>query len=201
MLVIRRMLGEIVGFWLSNIMKEYKKPVDEATLMIYESDSGRIKQGESESVLSYLRLDGKCRCCRCRKIKDQDRFSSRMLVHKYPYCIDCLNETKDKYKIHAKNKRLKEVYGLTREQYELLVKKQKNKCAICKKTETHVNYKSGLIIGLTVDHCHKTGKCRALLCRLCNLMIGNSNDSTKTLKAAIKYLNKYESLEPLCQQN
>ena len=50
-------------------------------------------------------------------------------------------------------------------------------CAICGKTSQLVG-----------DHCHKSGKPRGILCRNCNLAIGNFFDSVTYLKKAIKYL-------------
>lgn len=42
-----------------------------------------------------------------------------------------------------------------------------------------------------LDHCHRTGKIRALLCYTCNNGIGAFDDSVNQLKLAIAYLNKY----------
>jgi hypothetical protein len=41
---------------------------------------------------------------------------------------------------------------------------------------------------LAVDHCHKTGKIRGLLCHYCNIALGGFKDSIESLKKAIKYL-------------
>jgi hypothetical protein len=60
---------------------------------------------------------------------------------------------------------------------------QDHKCKICK-------MKADLHNELCVDHCHKTGKVRGLLCRQCNTGLGNFRDNTELLKSAIKYLGK-----------
>lgn len=41
---------------------------------------------------------------------------------------------------------------------------------------------------LCVDHCHKTGKIRGLLCANCNSGIGMMKDSPDILRNAIDYL-------------
>lgn len=59
---------------------------------------------------------------------------------------------------------LMSVYGLTVEQYEEMFSKQDGVCAICKQP-----WKTRR---LAVDHCHKTGKIRGLLCGRCNGQLG-----------------------------
>lgn len=73
-------------------------------------------------------------------------------------------------------------YGLSMDDYESILAKQKGICAIC-----------GTPPGkrpLSVDHCHDTGAVRGLLCHACNTGIGFLKDNTDLLKKAIKYLNK-----------
>lgn len=41
-----------------------------------------------------------------------------------------------------------------------------------------------------LDHCHRTGEVRGVLCRACNHGLGNFGDSVPTLRRAIKYLAK-----------
>jgi dihydroorotase-like cyclic amidohydrolase len=50
--------------------------------------------------------------------------------------------------------------------------------------------RTGKIRALAVDHDHKTGKVRALLCRNCNTGLGNFQDSPELLKTAIQYLEE-----------
>ena len=71
---------------------------------------------------------------------------------------------------------------MTYEEFKQLLKKQKNRCAICGKIETKRR--------ISVDHDHKTGKVRGLLCQLCNTSLGGFQDNPKLLKKAIKYLNQ-----------
>lgn len=69
---------------------------------------------------------------------------------------------------HTKAKNLSrrlQQYQLTPEQYEQMFENQESLCAICQKPEP-----SGR--KLAVDHDHKTGKVRKLLCTSCNIKIG-----------------------------
>ena len=78
-------------------------------------------------------------------------------------------------------------YGITLEDYEKMFKDQEGKCAICGHPETHPNKKR-----LAVDHCHKTGKVRGLLCNKHNRIIGTMDDSVEELKRASAYLEKFK---------
>lgn len=84
----------------------------------------------------------------------------------------------DYRKSHFKN-----TYGITIEDYELMLQQQEGKCKICKTTEF-----TGVGNCLHVDHCHITGKVRGLLCMKCNNGLGNFKDNIKTLHNAITYL-------------
>lgn len=62
---------------------------------------------------------------------------------------------------------------------------QDGKCAICGKGPGGMsNTKKRLV----VDHNHKTGKIRGLLCGSCNIGLGHFKDNVEILKSAIKYL-------------
>jgi len=71
------------------------------------------------------------------------------------------------------------LYGLVRDTYLELLSEQGGACRICKKTSSK---------RLCVDHCHKTGVVRGLLCRRCNLAIGLFDDDIALLEAAQEYL-------------
>ena len=79
-----------------------------------------------------------------------------------------------------REKHLKSFYGLTPEEYDLLVVSNNNLCGIC---NTKPNK-------LYVDHCHTSGNVRGLLCQQCNTMLGMAKDNITTLRNAIRYLEK-----------
>jgi hypothetical protein len=88
---------------------------------------------------------------------------------------------------------LKRLYGLTLEDYESELHNQNHGCAICCQPETYMS--KGKIIRLAIDHDHKTGCYRGLLCGRCNKGIGLFQDNIAILKQAIQYLEKFEYLE------
>ena len=88
-------------------------------------------------------------------------------------------------KIWARNNLMKKHYGITLEDFNLLVEKQDGICLICKQPPNN-NKKSDY---LYVDHDHKTGKVRGLLCHKCNTGLGCYDDNVLLLEEAIRYLN------------
>ena len=83
-------------------------------------------------------------------------------------------------------------YGVSGEEYDLLWESQNGLCAICKNPESRKPFKPGWMPPtLSVDHCHKTGKIRKLLCSKCNTGIGQFQENVALLMAAIAYLLSY----------
>lgn len=80
-----------------------------------------------------------------------------------------------------------------KDDYQKMHDKQQGLCALCgnKEKVKHNNSKSVNMRKLAVDHCHKTGKIRELLCYDCNTSLGKFKDSIEILKSAIVYLKKH----------
>lgn len=83
-------------------------------------------------------------------------------------------------------------YGITTKEYNFLVRKQRNKCALCGRKERRRNYKTGKRQTLCLDHDHITGKNRALLCRDCNFALGLFDDNIFLVMKAVQYLRKHK---------
>lgn len=90
--------------------------------------------------------------------------------------------------LHRKNQLAK--YGLTPSDYDKMFESQGGRCAICRRVETNRN--RGRLTNLRVDHNHKTGKVRALLCNDCNVSLGKMGESPERLREAALYLEKWE---------
>lgn len=88
----------------------------------------------------------------------------------------------EKYKRIARNSVLKKKYGITVDEYEELLKVQGSMCAICGSTDSRGWGR------LHVDHCHKTGKVRGILCQGCNTSLGKFGDNPMLLRKAADYL-------------
>lgn len=78
---------------------------------------------------------------------------------------------------------LRKNYGITLNEYNAMLEIQNHMCAVCKHPQTSKGCR------LSVDHCHRTGKVRGLLCVSCNAALGLVKESTDTLIAAVEYLN------------
>lgn len=121
--------------------------------------------------------DGKsiyCRSCLRRKLKkNRDNFDYKVKRQASRY----------KYKQQEREYAIKYRYRLTVEQRDELFKKQNECCAICKTNQD--------TRGFSVDHCHKTGKIRGLLCNKCNTGLGMFGDNKENLKQAIEYLGDF----------
>lgn len=81
--------------------------------------------------------------------------------------------------------RLRDKYGLSQEQYEAMHEAQNGSCAICLTPEAQAPR------GLYVDHCHRTGKVRKLLCQHCNSAIGMLKEEPSLFLKAISYLEEH----------
>jgi hypothetical protein len=123
--------------------------------------------------------DLKIRWCRvCKSEKEELGFAPSEANGSYGKCKDCTKWFK-----------LKLRYGLSKNQYLKLLESQNNTCAICKQHE-RVNNKNTR--GLVVDHNHKTGEIRGLVCNACNSILGyaDADNGPELLFRTIEYLNK-----------
>ena len=127
------------------------------------------------SVQRYFVVDGKLRCRNCGVLKSISEFHQRSsgLVGYHTACKECIAPT-------LRDKNLRERYGISGFQYELMYKEQDGKCLVCCKP-----FKV-----LCVDHNYKTGNVSGLLCKKCNSYLGHIGDSIEYLERAIQYLKE-----------
>jgi hypothetical protein len=76
---------------------------------------------------------------------------------------------------------------MTPSEYDRLFLNQRGLCAACGNKETRINPLTGNPLPLSVDHDHKTGRIRALLCHGCNAALGNLKVDVVRIKALLAY--------------
>jgi hypothetical protein len=82
-------------------------------------------------------------------------------------------------KWYRREERLKQVYGLSLQDYNAMVAQQGGVCRVCKTRPARP---------LFVDHCHASGRVRGLLCHPCNAALGFMRDDPVIAAAAAEYL-------------
>lgn len=87
--------------------------------------------------------------------------------------------------------RISRRFGISVEEYRSLCLLQRNLCAICGKPERAIHKRYGTPKVLAVDHSHKTGKIRGLLCQNCNNAIGHIHEDISLLEKIRIYLERY----------
>lgn len=81
--------------------------------------------------------------------------------------------TKKERQLH--NYRFRE-YGITASEFLLLKQEQEDRCKVCRDPKMAREPRSGRVRDLSIDHDHKTGAIRGLLCWRCNAIIDRMKD-------------------------
>jgi|ERR1039457_468316 hypothetical protein len=126
-------------------------------------------------------------CARCKKIKTFSNFNknTRMLDGHKSWCKQCdkenqiiwRNNNRDHVRKNHRENQVRNQYGLTIDEYKKLLSQD---CNIC-----------GEHNRMHLDHCHKTGKIRRILCQKCNQGLGLFRDSPELLEKAAIYLREF----------
>lgn len=147
-----------------------------------------------KSVYTRSGLQSECKkCCRRRgqlpetKKQIRERVQQHRLNNKEKYLQREREYRKRRMatpegRRSTRNSRLKSLYGITIEQYDLLLAMQEGVCAICQQPPKDE--------WLHVDHCHNTGDIRGLLCALCNRILGVWKDSPQIAQRSVLYLQR-----------
>lgn len=128
------------------------------------------KKGHEYTLDNRLK-DGRCGVCNRAQ---QLRYYHKNRGH--------LNEISRANQLNAYFKRIEKKYGLTREDYNYHYEGQEGQCAGCLVQ---------LVIGyIMIDHNHRTGQVRGLLCQKCNCAIGLAQESPYVLEQLATYLRE-----------
>ena len=132
-------------------------------------------------------------CLGCKEIKSLNEFRYHSRNKNFiSRCKECakkerkayIEKNREQYLVAQSFSKLKQTYGITKEEYDNRIKNQRGKCAICSsETPQQKNIKR-----FSVDHCHKTKQIRGLLCSPCNRGLGCFFDNILNLEKAIEYL-------------
>lgn len=96
-------------------------------------------------------------------------------------CAECRRISQKAWRDKNPTRHAKYRYGLEPDEYQRMIDAAGGHCTACgDKAEK-----------LEIDHCHKTGRVRALLCKMCNIALGQVDDSIEKLEALVKYLQKH----------
>ena len=136
------------------------------------------------------------KCSKCKQIYPADpKFFYRHSNRKDgldPWCKEC---KKDYDKIRHKMKK----FNISLKQYQKMDKEQNGRCLICGREFNDI-YRSlkhnHIYYTPRIDHDHKTGKVRGILCHHCNIALGSFNENPLILVRAIKYLKENKMLNP-----
>lgn len=116
-------------------------------------------------------------CSRCKVVKPVDEFygERRNRDGKQSTCKVCFDARQTTSTMRRK-------YGLQEGDYERLLTTQQGLCKVCAGPPDRAR--------LVVDHCHRTGQVRGLLCDRCNRLLGVADDDQDLLRAAVAYLKQ-----------
>jgi hypothetical protein len=80
-------------------------------------------------------------------------------------------------------------YGISKPQHDAMIEACENRCEVCRKPPSA---KKSNDKRLCIDHCHRTGRVRGLLCHTCNQMLGFLENHGDRMNALAAYLEKHE---------
>jgi Autographiviridae endonuclease VII len=147
------------------------------------------------------------KCNNCGKIKLLTNFYKAL--HKEARCKECVSKIrKESYKLNPEKAlarvkkyrnenpekirdcKLRQAYGVGIKYFDAKLKEQDNSCGACKQ-----NVKTkwrGKEVSMALDHDHKTGKARGVLCIKCNRALGLLEDNQETIMGLLEYIRKYQ---------
>lgn len=142
---------------------------------------------------AFFRNTDKPLCRTCGKVKTRDDFYKRSnrksgLQHRCKSCVDEYSKqpnVKERAQYNSWKSHLSKNYGITPDDYFKMYNEQKGCCKICGTDTPCTTRRNNRFF---IDHCHKTGKIRGLLCNTCNRGIGLLKDSSEILARASEYL-------------
>ena len=150
-------------------------------------------------------------CVMCGEIKFVSHFYKNSKGRPNSYCKLCDHARyRERYKISGKseekqkrerNLHLKRAFNLDEEEYDALIEAQGGICACCGNKETLLDPRSNRPRKLAIDHCHVTGRVRALLCAACNTAFGLLNEDPFRIEALLRYAQAQKAVTVRLDEN
>lgn len=100
------------------------------------------------------------------------------------YCLNMKQTDPEFYKRRARSYAIKREYGLSLDQYDELLERQKGCCAICGRHQSELNKT------LAVDHSHRSKRIRGLLCTACNYRLVARHEDGDILRKVADYIEQ-----------
>ncbi len=151
-----------------------------------EMHYGRWRRGTGVGPAVLLRTPGdpdatEKACTSCGVVKPLTDFyaEKRNANGRMSQCKACVGAK-------VKSSRLLRKYGLTEADWQAMAKAQRGRCGCC----------GEIPASLVVDHCHRGGQVRALLCDRCNRLLGVVDDDQALLQKAIRFLRRHQNESP-----
>lgn len=132
------------------------------------------------------------KCTKCKKIKNAKEFSScsTKLNGLRSTCKKCDSKILKLYRKNnpdkARDQDLRREFGITLLQYRQMLSDQGECCKICHRHQSQFKH------SLHVDHNHKTGRVRALLCGPCNHALGLLQENETVVLALAQYIHDHK---------
>ena len=133
---------------------------------------------ECKKELSRIWKTNNLEKCRLNNRKARKKYKQNNREKFNAYNRDYMQRNKEK----RESSRIQRTYGLSPDDFNKRLLDQDGVCAICQQECTRFGR-------LSVDHDHKTGEVRGLLCNNCNKGLGIFKDEIKRFERAIKYLD------------
>ncbi|UJD20897.1 endonuclease VII [Mycobacterium phage Zimmer] len=122
---------------------------------------------------------------------DCEEGSKRKAPHPGPRCATHHRAKRRERSAGSWGARILATYGITPDEYWEIYEFQGGRCYICQRA-------NGKVKRLSVDHDHKTGIVRGLLCTMCNkYTLGWARDAIEFFERAIAYLKRPPAVEVL----
>jgi hypothetical protein len=159
-----------------------------------------------KAVIKVARTGAKPRWCgKCRVTKEDVRARARIAVRRCykcqtpvpqaarkpgkAVCAECRVDPRVRGAAHEQRRRLRK-YGLTQDRYDELLAQQDGRCPGCGTDDPGGK-------GWCIDHCHGSGRVRALLCNRCNTALGLTDENPSVLRALADLVEQWQGLSKI----